>query len=167
MKLKTILAVMIFTLGAFATTSCNKEGDSIKPTIDLHEPEDGEAFKPGSTMCIEMDLSDNTALASFKINIHNNFDGHNHSKCITKHADDNYNSNTANAFTYNKTSKELGEDIEGLKNTHRHLHIDIPADAANGDYHLMVYCNDIEGNESYVARSIAISDDAEEHHHNE
>lgn len=40
-----------------------------------------------------------------------------------------------------------------------------PLDRNFGDYHLMVYCNDAEGNESYVARSIAITKDAEEHHH--
>ncbi len=173
MKSKMFLSVLLFAAVVFVAPSCNQVGDTTKPVIDLHEPEDGECFKPGSEICLEMDLSDNIALESFKINIHNAFDGHEHehahapAQSATRHGDehDDYNTDADHAFTYDKTSEELGKDINGLKNAHQHIHIEIPADAACGDYHLMVYCYDVDKNESHVARSIAITKDAEEHEH--
>lgn len=170
MKTKTILAVAVLLFSVLAFVSCDKDGDTTKPVIELSEPEDGEEFAPGSEICVEMDLSDDTALASFKINIHNAFDGHSHDSDEDESDDDHdhgddYNTDTDNAFSYTQTSEDLGIDVLGLKNSHQHIHIEIPSTASYGDYHLMVYCYDTEGNESYVARSIAITDDAEEHDH--
>ncbi len=164
MKFTTIIAATI--IAASALISCNKEGDTTKPIIVLHEPEDGEEFLPGSNICVEMDLSDDTAIASFEISIHNAFDGHHeHSKSETTTDDDNYNKDVANAFSFRKSAEELDEDINGLKNHKVHLHIPIDATAAYGDYHIMVYCHDAEGNESHIARNIAITEDAEDHNH--
>ncbi len=174
MKITTIFAVAALLLSASTFVSCEKDGDITKPLIDLGEPEDGEEFLPGSEICIEMDLSDDTALASFKINIHNAFDGHSHDSGDEEHDeeqnhhdDENYNTDTENAFYYNQTSEELDKDVLGLRNSHQHIHVEIPSTAAYGDYHLMVYCYDTAGNESYVARSIAITKDAEEHDHDD
>lgn len=47
-----------------------------------------------------------------------------------------------------------------MKNTKVHHHdIVIPADAAPGDYHLMVWCTDAAGNQTEVARNIVLSAD--------
>lgn len=46
----------------------------------------------------------------------------------------------------------------------------IPADATPGNYHLMVYCLDQSGNETYVVRNIVLSvegGEEGEHHHDE
>ncbi|MFI3280818.1 MAG: DUF4625 domain-containing protein [Rikenellaceae bacterium] len=181
MKITTIFAVATLLISTSTFVSCDKDGDTTKPVIELSEPEDGEEFLPGSEICVEMDLSDDTALASFKINVHNAFDGHSHdtdsdddSDADHDHdTDENYNTDTENAFYYNKTSEELlsegviDNDVSGLRNSHQHIHVEIPETAAYGDYHLMIYCYDTSGNESYVARSIAITADAEEHDHEE
>ncbi len=160
MKLKTILTATVLAVSTIII-SCNDEGDTTKPVIELSEPADGDVFAPGDEICIEMDLSDDTALASFKINIHNAFDGHEHSDSDSDHDtdhddDEDYNTDTDNAFSYNQTSDDLEIDILGLKNSHQHIHVDIPDTSAHGDYHLMIYCYDTAGNESYVARSISI-----------
>lgn len=66
-------------------------------------------------------------------------------------------------FSFNKSY-----DISGKKTAHIHHHdIMIPKDATPGDYHLMVYCTDAAGNETYVARNIELSNYVEEeyHHH--
>ncbi|MFI3322342.1 MAG: DUF4625 domain-containing protein [Rikenellaceae bacterium] len=173
MKPATIFAVATLIFSSLIFVSCDKDGDTTKPVIELSEPEDGEEFLPGSEICVEMDLSDDTALASFKINIHNAFDGHSHDTDSDDDSDadhdhdENYNTDTENAFYYNMTSDDLDIDMLGLRNSHQHIHVEIPATAAYGDYHLMIYCYDTSGNESYVARSIAITADAEEHDHDE
>lgn len=57
-------------------------------------------------------------------------------------------------------------DLSDLRNAHIHHHdIVIPENAAEGNYHLVVYCTDAAGNQSLVARDIIFSHDAEEHHH--
>ena len=68
-------------------------------------------------------------------------------------------------FSFNRSY-----DISGKKTAHIHHHdIIIPANATPGDYHLMVYCTDAAGNETYIARNIVLSTTAEEddHHHDE
>jgi hypothetical protein len=132
-------------------TSCSDDDseDTSKPVIDLHEPADGDTLFIGYDTHLEMDLSDNEKLKSYKVDIHNNFDDHGHTK-----------STSANeAWTFTKSW-----DVSGLKNTHIHHHeIVIPTTVngspiAKGKYHFMIYCTDEAGNESYVVRSVVIDE---------
>jgi len=136
----------------FATLffACDKDSEDVsKPVINLIEPEDGDSLKIGAAVHFEMELSDNTELRSYKVDIHSNFDGHTHTKTATETVD----------FTYSRSW-----DVSELKNTLVHHHeITIPVNATEGNYHLMVYCTDKAGNESYVARKIVLSNDAAEH----
>lgn len=146
-KLVYISAIILFSTLFSACT--NDSEDVSKPVINLIEPEDGHALKIGAAVHFEMELSDDTELRSYKVDIHNNFDGHNHTKAVSETVD----------FTYSKSW-----DVSGLKNTLVHHHeIVIPANATPGNYHLMVYCTDKAGNETYVARKIVLSYDAVEH----
>jgi hypothetical protein len=147
-----ILIICVFTISSFIFSSCDEtdKGDTTKPVIDLIEPEEGVALRIGSEngVHLEMDLSDNEMLASYKVEIHNNFDNHGHTRA----------GNEAVPFAFEKTW-----DVSGKKNVHIHHHeIKIPANAAEGNYHLMIYCTDAAGNESYAARNIVLSYDAEE-----
>lgn len=107
---------------------------------------------------LKMDLSDDVMLKSYKIEIHSNFDHHSHggnSRAVQETVD----------FSFNRSY-----DVSGQKTAHIHHHdIVIPANATAGDYHLMVYCTDAAGNESYIARNIKLSNEVEDedHHHNE
>jgi hypothetical protein len=148
---KTILYISIATI-FIAFASCNENEDLIKPVINLIEPEDEAAFKPGSAIHFEMELSDDTELKSYKVEIHSNFDGHGHSATIAKVRT----LEIQVPFSYSNSW-----DVSGLKNTHIHHHeIVIPENATTGHYHFMVYCTDKAGNESHVAREIEISWDA-------
>ncbi len=139
-----IAALSLLTLCLFA--SCEDDGDTVKPVIDLREPGEGARLPIGDEHGVhfEMDLSDNEALASYTIEVHNNFDHHDHdTKAVAE----------TQAFYF----KKIYTDCAGLKEHHVHNHdIVIPATATPGDYHLMVWCADAEGNENRVARNIVL-----------
>ena len=125
MKTRIYLSIIGLMAFSFLFVSCSKddEGDTVKPVINLLEPEEGAVLKIGDANGVhfEMDIADNEAIAS------------------------------------------------GQKQARVHNHdIKIPADATPGNYHLMVYCLDRSGNETYVARNIVLSTTGgveSEHHH--
>jgi hypothetical protein len=153
--MNTITKFLIICLTAIfsvAFASCKEDGDTTKPVINLIEPEDGDVLKIGGELGVHFDaeFSDNEMLASYKVNIHPDFDGHTHTKDAT----------TVD-FEFERTW-----DISGKKNADVHHHeIKIPENATPGDYHLMVYCLDAAGNESHVTVDIELSHDGEEHEH--
>ncbi len=147
MKRKNILAAFAALALCASVASCT-DGDVTKPVINLIEPEEGQLIQIGSDhgMHFEMDLEDNEALGSYKIDIHNNFDNHGHGKDSTE------------PFTFSQTY-----DLNHQRNAHIHHHdVVIPSNATPGNYHLMVYCTDEAGNEAYLARNIVLSLDAPE-----
>ncbi len=81
-KLVYISAILLFSTLFSACT--NDSEDVSKPVINLIEPEDGHALKIGAAVHFEMELSDDTELRSYKVDIHNNFDGHNHTKAVSE-----------------------------------------------------------------------------------
>lgn len=158
MRTKLYLPIIsLLAMSVFVFISCDdSDSDTTKPVIELHEPEEGQALKIGSEYGVhfEMDLSDDVMLKSYMIEIHSNFDHHSHGK--SRGAGETID------FSFNKSY-----DISGKKTVHIHHHdIMIPKDATPGDYHLMVYCTDAAGNETYVARNIELSNDVEEEYHN-
>lgn len=165
MKTKFYLPIIcLLALSTSVFISCDKDEDSdtTKPMILLHEPEEGQALQIGNVkgMHFDMDLSDDVMLKSYKIEIHNNFDNHPHSRGNAA-----ANAEETVDFIFNRSY-----DVSGQKNAHIHHHdIKIPANATPGAYHLMVYCTDAAGNESHIARNIVLSNDVEDedHHHEE
>ncbi len=137
---------------SFATfLSCDKDdnGDTTKPVINLIDPEEGATLKIGDDHGIHFDLelSDDVMLKSYKVDIHPNFDGHDHKATLRA-----VSSETVD-FTFNKSW-----DVSGKKNADIHHHeILIPANATPGNYHMMVYCTDAAGNEAHIARNIVLS----------
>ena len=145
MRTKLYLPIIsLLAMFVFVFISCDdSDSDTTKPVIELHEPEEGQALKIGSEYGVhfEMDLSDDVMLKSYMIEIHSNFDHHSHGKSRV--------AGETVDFSFNKSY-----DISGKKAAHIHHHdIMIPKDATPGDYHLMVYCTDAAGNETYVAVS--------------
>lgn len=173
MKTKFYLPIIcLLALSTSVFISCDKDEDSdtTKPMILLHEPEEGQAIQIGNVkgMHFDMDLSDDVMLRSYKIEIHNNFDNHPHSRsnaAVKVRSNVSADAEETVDFTFNKSY-----DVSGQKNAHIHHHdIKIPANATPGAYHLMVYCTDAAGNESHIARNIMLSNDVEDedHHHGE
>jgi hypothetical protein len=147
-----ILCFVIFSLITLMPffTACEEDGDTTKPVINLLEPEEDAVLKIGDTHGVhfDMEVSDDVMLKSYKVEIHNNFDGHTHSRTTR-----------TTPFYFEKTW-----DLSGKKNADIHHHeIKIPEDATPGHYHLMVYCTDAAGNEASLARDIELSHEGEEH----
>ena len=155
------LVISLLAICSVCLPACDNDekGDVTKPVIDLIEPEEGAVLKIGNEKGVhfEMNLSDDVMLKSYKINIHNNFDGHSHTRASE--------GGTTKPFAFERTYT----DKAGQKQARVHNHdIKIPADATPGNYHLMVYCLDRSGNETYVARNIVLSTTGgveSEHHH--
>lgn len=154
MKTRILLIVLSIIAISFGFTSCSDDdGDTTKPIITLHAPEEGAKLKVDSHIHFDMYLEDNEELRSYKVEIHNNFDGHGHTKAES--------TGETVDFSFNRSW-----DVSGLKNKNIHHHeIEIPANATHGAYHFMVYCTDAAGNESYVARNIVISDTGDDGQH--
>lgn len=150
----TVLSVSLFLLSVVSFIACSDDkGDTEKPLIELNAPAEGAVLKIGSDVHFDMDLSDNEGLRSYKVEIHNNFDNHGHTKAES--------SGETVDFVFNRSW-----DVSGNKNKYEHHHdIVIPSNATPGAYHFMVYCTDETGNESYVARNITLSHDGEEGGH--
>ncbi|MDN3594913.1 DUF4625 domain-containing protein [Zunongwangia endophytica] len=164
MKNFSIKVIGLLTIAFFA--SCSSDDDNIldteKPEITINDPVEDEAFAVGGELHFDVDLSDNDALSSYKVDIHNNFDGHTHSGVLnstvaigTKQA------TTVSPWSYNETFQ-----IEGTPQTyHAHEHIQIPAEIAEGPYHLGITVVDASGNENQVYVQVIIGEDhtGEEH----
>lgn len=154
--MKKYFLYSVISLGVCSfVSSCNDDDgvDTVKPVIELDEPEDGDELRIGSAIHFECDFSENVKLGSYMVEIHNNFDGHGHKAPVTRTSD-------AEHPLYLKQSF----DLSGLRNAHVHHHdIFIPENTTPGNYHLMVYCTDAAGNQSVVAREIVFSHDAPEY----
>lgn len=154
MRTTTIIRVSIAALASlFILSACSESdaADTIKPVINLIEPADNDTLRIGADVHLEMELSDDVMLGSYKIEIHNNFNDHNHgTKAVAEEV----------PFAFNHSW-----NLTGKRNATIHHHeIVIPENAQPGKYHLMVYCTDEAGNESYAARSIVLSHESSEDH---
>lgn len=149
------------TLAAiFFITSCSndKNTDTEKPVIILNNPKEGEIITPGTVIHFDADFSDNEALGSYKIDIHNASDGHTHRDLTT---------DTNAPWIFNESYTIEGD----LKNTHIHKHIAVPTEITaglpikEGAYHLGVYLTDKAGNQQQVFIKIVIGPGGEDHTH--
>lgn len=153
-KLSYLFTISLLIFSSLFLSCSDDDGDTTAPVIKLKAPGEGAILKIGSDVHFELELYDNEMLASYKVDIHNNFDSHTHTRAL------NSESNTI-AFSFQKTW-----DVSGLKNASIHHHeIIIPENATPGKYHLMVYCTDAAGNESHIAYNIELSHDGEDHDH--
>jgi hypothetical protein len=149
----SIICLIAISSVFFYSCDNGNDGDTVKPIINLLEPAEGSILKIGDEHGVhfEMELSDDVMLKSYKVDIHSNFDGHAHSKSTEGTVD----------FTFSKSW-----DVSNKNALIHHHEIIIPENATPGNYHLMVFCTDAAGNESYIARNIVLSHDGEEHSHN-
>jgi hypothetical protein len=144
MKSKSLFFICLTAFSAVVLNSCKEDSDTTKPVINLVEPANDDVLQIGGEHGVhfEVEFSDNEALASYKVNIHPNFDGHTHTRASGATVD----------FEYDKSWSLTG------KNASVHHHeIKIPENASPGDYHLIVYCTDAAGNESHVAVNVELS----------
>ena len=163
---KIFLFIPFFVFG-FVACSDDDDIDTTKPTIGLVSPTDGTAFHPGETIEFNCDFSDNDELASYKIEVHSNFDGHEHATVQLKsNMEDDHDHEEGHAWSYNEEwSFEEGQSTASvMKQITIPEHIDhdgVEEEVAAGPYHLGVYCLDVAGNQ--IEFFIEIEIEHEEH----
>ncbi|WP_051205286.1 DUF4625 domain-containing protein [Salinimicrobium xinjiangense] len=158
--MKTKLKFFTFVIAAtLVFTSCSDDDtvvDTQKPTITIVEPHTEEEFVPGSVLLFEAVFTDNVELASYKIEIHEDFDEHTHAF--------NKSSQDLNPFAYEQTFTIPA----GRTSFEATQEIAIPAELngqpiSEGAYHLGVFVTDKSGNQQEAFLEIHIEADAEEH----
>lgn len=119
---KLSIAVILFTL---AFSACNKDKDVVvKPTITGLEVgmENSKVANPGGDLHLDAEIVAPGNIANIKVEIH---------------------PEGSTGWIYDQT---FTEGYHGVKNVDFHEHIDIPANAAVGDYHLHLVVTDQKGN---------------------
>ena len=128
MKRNYYLAALVVLL-AISVQSCKKDDvDAEAPKI-VEFSVDNTTVAAGNEIHADLNFTDNEALKSYKIDIHDNFDGHSHGK-------------VGQRWSYQEIVEISGKDFVD------HKHVDVPADAFSGPYHFTLYVLDAEGNQS-------------------
>lgn len=104
-----------------------------------------EAVAPGAELDLEFILEDNIALGEARIDIHDDFDGHDHE------------GGRIMAVPFETTL--IIDEMRGETRYEAHIHIDIPENAATGPYHLQINYTDDAGNEGELFVSTFIISD--------
>ena len=121
-----------------------KKTDKDKPTFSISTPADSSVYIAGQTIPFTASFADNEALSQYKIDIHDNFDGHSHEKYIAKI--------WTQIFIENMSGTEFNENRT----------IQIPDSTAAGWYHFLVTVVDEAGNQSEtVFRNLYIQNSAD------
>ncbi len=106
---------------------------------------------------LEFNLKAKEGLSQYKIDLHNNFDCHTHKIALET---DEFTKNKTNESTLKVTSTSWKilkiVDIEGQQRTITE-ELTIPPDVIAGNYHFMIQCVDVKGNEaSFVVYNLKI-----------
>lgn len=158
-KLNSILTLIV---AAVFLTSCSSDDDAApdtqKPTISIIEPHNDEEIAPGGELHFEALFTDNVELASYKIEIHDDFDDHTHSQLKGSH--------DLNPWSF----EQVFQIPAGQTSFEAVQHIDIPT-MINGElisegiYHLGVYVTDTSGNEEQAFVTLHIEGEHEDEDH--
>jgi hypothetical protein len=148
-----ILALLAIPL----LSACDNDDDvdTTKPVIEIESPVDHAHFHAGQDFDLIATFTDNDELASWKVSVHYNADGHDHQKSTSVSAEE-------------ATEVEWQQDWSGtieasLKSYDLNQAMTIPANAEHGEYHLGVYALDNSGNEQVVFIEIEVEDAEHEH----
>ena len=147
------ICLLIAVITVFA--GCQKEAvDSMPPAIDSNYaffPVQCGEIKRGESFTFKARFTDDVELGSFGLDIHNNFDHHNHSTEIGE-------CNLApiktplNPYVLLKNY----EIPKGLKSYEADITIETPADIDIGDYHFMIKVTDKAGWQTLKGLNIKI-----------
>ncbi|MFY0598953.1 MAG: DUF4625 domain-containing protein [Cyclobacteriaceae bacterium] len=125
---KLLTLVLGAVLFAVSCDSDDDQVDTTAPTITLNEPENGERFAAGGTLHFDAVFEDDIALATYNVDVHNNFDGHSHGRIAVAEFD------FEQSYTISGRLFDTHEDIT------------ISTDATAGPYDFVVKAIDAAGN---------------------
>lgn len=139
-------------LGGVMLAGCNKK-DTEKPTIVIVAPsKENHEVKPGATLKVRLEVSDNDALGSLKLGIHWAGDGHTHEDHHHDHG-----ALRTRGDKHEKLHYHWDTELKGKKQVVEH-EIKVPANAEHGPYHLEVSCVDKSGNEAKAFADIEVEE---------
>lgn len=141
-NIRMCLMMALVSVMALSFNSCNKEEQTVsKPKITLTEVghDNSKHAHPGHDLHLEAEIVAEGVIKSINVEIHQE-DG---------------------SFEIEKSYVE-GKYI-GVKNVEFHEHIDIPANAPLGEYHLHLTVTDNEGQQSMAETYIDIEDGEDDH----
>ncbi|GHA37885.1 hypothetical protein GCM10007103_19310 [Salinimicrobium marinum] len=159
--MKTRLIYLFSIIASLSLTSCSEDDDvaidTQAPQISIAEPHEEEEIAPGGEIHFDAIFTDNVELASYKVEVHNSFDGHTHSVLKQENGQD-------NPWSYS----EVFTIEAGQTSFEAHHHIAVPAEingepVSEGHYHFGVYVTDAAGNESQAFLELHIEARHEDH----
>ena len=143
MKINTILSLAAAAALLLSATSCNKEETTAKPTVNLTEVghDNEKVAMRGDDLHLEADILAEGLIKRIDVEIHQE-DG-----------------------TYEIEKSYTDGKYVGVKNVEFHEHIDIPAEAPLGEYHLRFTVTDQKGQTTLAEAHIDVIEFDEEHEH--
>jgi hypothetical protein len=154
-----IIGIIIFNALLIVGCSNNDEDlkDLEKPTITVAYkngfPKSCSTLQRGKEHIVSVKVSDNLALASYGIDVHNNFDHHTHDdqgeKCELNSV-----KSPKNPFVY-LVNKDIVGNVKQFEIKHV---LKIPANVDIGDYHCQISVVDVTGWQSRTSLDIKIVD---------
>ncbi len=152
---KNILKISALLFGAFfiSITACDSDNDDFDtdaPTLSVDFPRPCDTVYLGEEMRFKASFADNEAVKSYKLNMHHNFDHHTHGDheeiC---HMDE---IKTANKPFLKNWVVNLSEGESITTDTS----FTIPKGYDEGDYHVLLYITDINGNQGWTGISVKL-----------
>jgi Domain of unknown function (DUF4625) len=154
-KTKSLIAVLISLLALASCSSDNNEIDTEYPVIDISAsnafPIQCSEITRGQKITFRAKFTDNTALGSYSLDIHHNFDHHTHSTEVNNCVADPIKKPVNPMLYINSVTIPNGE-----KSYEAVQEITIPTDIDPGDYHFMIRLTDKEGWQTIKGLSIKI-----------
>ncbi len=135
MKKKLLLFPVFLLLFGIACDDEEVAPDTEAPAIEVSDPVADETFPAGSNIPFNAVFTDDRALGTYSIDIHNNFDEHAHGRKMDDPA--------LVRFTYKKNFSLPAEKVHVADLQSEIL---IPETAVAGPYHFIVQAIDAEGN---------------------
>ncbi|HLW62923.1 MAG TPA: DUF4625 domain-containing protein [Flavobacterium sp.] len=149
--MKKLALLSLSIIGSLFIVSCSDDDntvDTTKPTIEIVSPTDHQEVEPGSSFFFKANLSDDSGLASYKIEVHYAEDGHEHKKTF------------AEEFVFNVSVEVPGQ----VKTFSAEETIDVPETAKEGHYHIGITVLDTFGNQNQQFTEIYIGHDSDHDH---
>ena len=139
--------IMTFLAISFLSACDNDDVDTTKPHVEIISPENQTHYHAGDEFRLKALITDNEALASWKVSVHYNADGHTHkSASILAEEEVEWQQDWSANMEAGLASFELVQTIT------------VPANAKHGQYHLGVFALDKSGNEQVVFIEIEVKD---------
>lgn len=156
--MKKILFYSFLTVVLAACKASDKDVTYPQISDDDFLPQDCAEYHAGEVMHVHFVCSDDTELGSFSIEIHGNFDHHTHGtssvECEEHHEHGGEGASEPQGWVYNKDYAIPAGSVQYTGD----IDIEIPADAAEGDYHFMLRLTDHAGWQTIKAVPIRIEE---------